>query len=133
MTPVPLLAPADSPAPEGHVIPYRRGYFQTQLVKGSVMVGIFIWRGFGKDPVTGEILERGWQWRAALDGVEVHPWRVWPECSGDEITEAEYRYLLAQRQHAQQYQPDSPFANPRKKVDWLTVRHDFSDLKGPQQ
>lgn len=136
--PIALQALAGGSAPR--VDTPAAGFYQMRLVKGGIFVGVRIWRGFGlQDGIETDLgkspehIERGYHWRCLIDGVEQHIWKAWPQCSGDEITEAEYRFLLAQRQHATQYQPDSPFANPRKKVDWLTVRHDFSDLKGPQQ
>lgn len=147
--PIALQALAGGSAPEGNVIPYRAGFYQRPGTKGGIMLAIHLWRGWGKQDgrdldislspegewliVPTDFIERRFGWHACLDNVTVHPWEVWPGCSGDEIDEIEYRRLLVERYRAINFLPDSPFADPRKKVDWLTVRHDFSDLKGPQQ
>lgn len=125
---------------DGNGSPYQAGFYQMRLVKGGIFVAVRLWLGFGKqdgrelddDGKPNPTIARGWQWRAMLDGVEVHPWKVWPGCSGEPITEAEYRYLLARRDHAVKHDTDSPFASPRQPVNWLTAKIDFSDLKGSQ-
>lgn len=133
------LAGGSSPRFEGNATPYRAGFYQMKLVKGGIFVPVRLWQGFGKqdgrelddDGAPTPVIARGWIWRAMLDGVEVHPWKVWPDCSGEPITEEEYRFLLARRHHAMAHDPQSPFASPRQKVDWLTVKHNIPDLKGP--
>lgn len=155
MTEPGLQSPVGGSAPRwpdkttGNGSPYVAGWYQIQLERGAVMVGVRIWHGWGKqdgrdvefyvDPITNTIkhrwaadIERNWGWHAARDNVAVHPWLVWPDCSGDPIDEVEYLRLLGLRFHAINFVPDSPFASPRQRVDWLTVKHDFSDLKGPQ-
>ena len=46
---------------------------------------------------------------------------LWIACGSHPIREAEYRYLLARRKHAQDHEPESPFAAPRKRVDMNTA------------
>lgn len=144
---IPLQAPAGGARaawPDhttGNVIPYRAGFYQRQMVRDGVMVGIRLWLGWGRDggrdldfrldhngkwAVTqvGSI-ERYWGWHACCDNVEVHPWSVWPGCSGAEITEDEYRFLLGQRHYAGTYRPDDPFADPRQPVDHAKLSFDF--------
>jgi hypothetical protein len=111
-----------------------------RLTKGGVYVAVRIWRGFGmQDGVETDLgkrpehVERGYYWRALIDGVEQHIWRAWPDCSGEPITEAEYWFLLARRRHATAHRPDDPFAQPRQAVDFSTLRHDFSHMKGQPQ
>lgn len=150
MTDVPLQALAGGSAPrfEGNAIPYRADFYQGTLTRGGVMVGIRLWHGWGKQDGRDvdiswdadgkmivrwvESIERRFGWHACRDNVSVHPWEIWPGCSGDPIDEVEYLRLLSLRQHAVNYNPDSPFASPRQAVDWLTVKHNIP-LKGNPQ
>lgn len=156
MTEIPLQALAGGSAPRwpdkttSNGSPYVEGWYQMQLERGAVMVGVRIWHGWGKqdgrdvefyvDPVTNTIrhrwaadIERNWGWHAARDNVAVHPWLVWPNCSGDPIDEVEYLRLLGRRFYAIEFDPASPFANPRAKVDFGTVKHNLPDPKGLQK
>jgi hypothetical protein len=133
----------------GHVIPYRAGFYCAQLKKRAVMVGIHIWHGWGKQDgrdveiiwdAAGNIvlkwaepIERVWGWHACRDNVAIHPWSVWPECSGSEIDEVDYLRLLSRRRHATDFAPDSPFASPHQAVDWSTVKHSLPDRRNQQQ
>ena len=59
------------------------------------------------------------QLEAEIDGRPADVDRVWT--SGEDIDEAEYRYLLADLDHARLYRPDSPEANPFKPTDFNTL------------
>ncbi len=56
---------------------------------------------------------------AEIDGKPADVDRVWT--SGKDIDEAEYRFLIDDRAHARQHRPDSPEANPRQPVDFMTL------------
>lgn len=99
----------------------RAGYYQMRLVRGGPFVPIRIYQGFPRDPETGEELERGWIWRATLYETEIDIWQAWPMCSGRPISEAEHRYLTALHHHAVAHEPDMAEANPRRRIDPLTV------------
>ena len=45
----------------------------------------------------------------------------WVWTSGEPITEAYYRFLIDDLEHARLYRPDSPEANPKKAIDWNTL------------
>lgn len=97
------------------------GYFRHRLRSGAVYVGIHIWFGPPHDPVTGEEMDRGWRWQAQCNGRPIEIDSVWPECARTEITEAEYAYLTRLQAWGEAHAPNSPEANPRQKINWLTV------------
>jgi len=101
------------------------GHYRMKLVKGGPFVPVMIWRGFGLDPETRTPIERGWIWRAMQYDDEVDVWAVWPNCAGEPITAAEYRYQCALRRHAVEHDPAMPEADPRKPVDWNSLRFEF--------
>lgn len=88
---------------------------------GGLASGIRIWFGPPLDPVTGEELDRSWRWQAHENGRYVELERVWPKAGKDPIDKAEYDYLTARVEHARKAAPQSPAANPRRKVDLLTA------------
>ena len=63
------------------------------------------------------------QLEAEINGRPASVDRVWT--SGEEIDEAEYRYLMDDRAHARAHRPDSPEANPRQAVDFDTLEPPF--------
>ena len=101
------------------------GFYRVKLVRKGPWIAARIWRGFPRDPETGETLERGWIWRGEIDGREVDVWRLWPSCAADGIDEREWRYLEALRAYALMSDPTMPEANPREPVDFNTLRFEF--------
>jgi hypothetical protein len=93
------------------------GFYRRRLVKGGPWVEVEIWRGFGADPLTGEALERGWEWRATQAGESVPIWEVWPYCAGEPIEKAEFEYLRATRLYAAAHDRSLPEARPRERID----------------
>lgn len=101
----------------------QAGLYQVRLFKGAVFVAVRIWYGAPPDPDNpGELLDRSHRWMAERDGQPIDVFRVWPDCSNKRITEAEYRFLLARADHAEKYEPDSPFADPRRPVDLMKTK-----------
>lgn len=112
-------------------------FFRVQLVKQGSPCGFKIWYGEPLDPVTGEPLDRSPRWQAELNGESVDPFiividfafplgepdypymgeRCHPLIKGEEITQDEYNYLVALHNHAVQYDPTMPEADPRKPVN----------------
>ena len=88
---------------------------------GALASGIRIWHGFPRDPVTGEELDRSPRWQAERDGTYVELAEVWPKAAKDPITQAEYEYLVGRVEWGRKHAPDSPQAQPRRKVDLLTA------------
>lgn len=96
------------------------GYFKRRLVRGGVYVPAKIWLDQEIDPDTGELLaderlqcEVAGEWR--------DPHEEWPRLCGHPISEADFNYLTALRQHCAWHEPDQPFANPKRPIDWLAV------------
>lgn len=97
------------------------GYYRFRLRSGSVFGGVRIWYGAPLDPVTGEELDRSWRWQAQFNGELIDLDRVWPTCAGDPITEDEYRTYCARQSWAAQNAPRSAYADPRKRIDPLSI------------
>lgn len=110
-------------APDGYGVSleYREGYYRTRLVGGGVKVGIFIWYGPPFDPVSGEEMDRSHRWQAHCNGHYIDIDRVWPACAGDPIDRAEYVYLTSLQAWGKEHAPQSPQANPNRKIDLLTA------------
>lgn len=101
------------------------GYYQMRLRSGAVRVGVRIWFGPPLDPVTGEEMDRSHRWQAHVNGSYFDLERVWPKCAAEPIDETEYRYLGAIQAVAQQRAPDSPHANPMRRINPLTAPTPF--------
>jgi hypothetical protein len=98
------------------------GFFRHRLRSGSVAAGLRIWFGAPLDPVTGEMLDRSPRWQADVNGTYFDDWnRIWPNCVGEPISEAEYRRYCAQQAWAQTNAPESAFAAPGRKIDRLST------------
>lgn len=106
----------------------RPGFFRIRLVKGGPWVAARIEHRPSRDPLTGELLDRSPLWRVTIAGEELPAspdplragvFRVWH--SGQPISESEYRYLTARREHAIRYEPDLPEAAPRERIDLLSM------------
>lgn len=112
---------AARPAREGvDVTTPVAGFYRMRLRSGGVRGGVRLYYGPPLDPVTGEELDRGWRWQAEFDGYEIEFERVWPQCTGDPITEQEYGGYCRRRRWAEQNAPDSAYADPMRKLDLLS-------------
>lgn len=97
------------------------GFYRARLVSGGHPVGVRIWHGPPHDPITGEELDRSWRWQATMNGEPIDLFRVWPRCAGEPIDQVEHDYLASVHKWAVEHQPDSPQANPTRKIDLLTA------------
>ena len=109
--------PVDRPVP---------GWYRLKLVKGGCWVGAEIRFEPPRDPVTNELLDRSWRWYAVVDGradpVRDHGLqptkRVWWVYNyGQPVAREIHDWLVADRAHARAWRPDSPEANPLKRID----------------
>lgn len=98
------------------------GLYQTRLIRGGPWVAVRIWWGFPAELSEDETVDRRPAWNAERDGKPVGIDQVWPNCSDKKILEPEYRFLLARADHASRYDPDSPFADPRRPVDLMKAK-----------
>ena len=94
------------------------GYYRAKLTRGGVWVPIKIFRRASQP-------DRSEMWIAIRDGEFVDVFDVWPGCSGQRITEAEFDYLIALRQHQKIYGVSEGLDDARKPVDWLTTKTVF--------
>jgi len=97
------------------------GFYRTKLRGGGVAVGIRIFFGPPCDPETGEEMDRSHRWQAHCNGQFIEIDRVWPECARQQIDAKEYAYLSRLQAWAKEHAPNSPEADPRKPVNWLTA------------
>ena len=96
------------------------GFFRFKPRSKAVVGGVRIWFGPPHDPVTGEEMDRSYRWQAEFDGDPVEFDDVWPGCTGEPITEREYREFVARREWARTNAPNSAFANPKRRYDPLS-------------
>ncbi|MFC4255415.1 hypothetical protein GRI97_08240 [Altererythrobacter xixiisoli] len=97
------------------------GYYRHRLVFGGVRGGVHIWYGPPHDPDTGDEMDRSWRWQAEFDGDYIELDRVWPDCAGEPISEADYRAYCNRKAWARQNAPNSAFANRRQRRDPLSI------------
>lgn len=105
---------------------------QMRLVRGGAWVAARIHRTC-HCTIGGGDLDKPHPWRgtcdryppleAEIDGKPAGVDRVWT--AGEDIDEAEYRFLIDDRAHARQHRPDSPEANPRQPIDFDTMAPPF--------
>jgi len=95
------------------------GLYKMKLVKGGPWVTVEIWYGPPHDPATGEIMDRSFRWQARVDGGDAEDplRRAWPYCSGQPLTDSEFRYMRDTAKWAKDFAPDQPEAKPRDKID----------------
>jgi hypothetical protein len=66
-------------------------------------------------------MDRSWRWQAEFNGEAIPFDRVWPDCTGAPISEAEYRAYCDKQEWARANAPDSAFAQPERKIDPLSI------------
>lgn len=96
------------------------GWYKRKLVKGGVFVPARIWMFQEIDRATGELMADE-VLQCEVNGRWADPDDAWPWLCGNPISEAEFRYLAARLDHAAIHEPDDAFADPRKRVDLLTM------------
>lgn len=92
------------------------GYYRRRLVRGGVWVPVAIWLEQEIDPDTGDLLADEVM-RCAVAGREADPHEQWTYIAGQPIPHAEYEYLVANQKWAAEYAPESPAAQPGRKID----------------
>lgn len=110
----------------------RCGYWLIRLRKGAPLVPARIWLCPHEPGAPDNILDTGPYLAAEVAGDPADPDEVWTHAFADDarpggwpITEAEYRFRLADLRHARDWRPDDPLARPRAKVDWLQAALPF--------
>lgn len=96
----------------------QAGWYKRRMVKGGVYVPAKIWLFSETDIGTGELLDDE-IFQCEIDGQRADPQEQWSYLASNPITEAEFNYLTALREHAVRHEPDHPMSDPRQAVDWL--------------
>lgn len=93
------------------------GYFKTKNVRHGPFIAARIWYSVARDPDTGETLDRSPVLLAELNGKYADPYSLWPRVAGNNITEAEYKFMRADAKWARENAQDDPAANPDQAVN----------------
>lgn len=128
------IPPANRADPRNIAAP-EPGYWMIRLVKGGPAVPAMIECRPHEPGNPFNVLDRSPRslWHAEIDGEPADVERVWnarPVPGPDDkpqITRAEYDYQVALGRHAKEYLPNHPRANPRSKIDLMTVPLPFGD------
>ena len=54
---------------------------------------------------------------AIVNGERADLFNTWNWCAGEPIDQAEFDYLTDLNEHCERHEPDSPEANPRRRID----------------
>lgn len=100
------------------------GWFKRRLVKGGPFIPARIWLEQDVCQDTGELLSDE-KLLCEVNGARADPVEQWAYLAGHPISEAEFRYLEALRQHCAWYEPDHPASNPRVPINHLTTPIQF--------
>ena len=97
------------------------GFYKRKLTKGGPYVGVVLFYScpfFAIDD--GNVtVERSRPLLCQVNGQWADPIQEWSWIAGSRITAAEFHYLMADADHAMQYRPTAPRANPRRKIDLM--------------
>lgn len=94
------------------------GFFKRRLVKDGPFVPARIWLDQDVDPETGELCDDE-RLQCEVNGSYADPLDAWQWLCANPITEQEFKYMEALREHAALHEPDHPMADPRKPIDQL--------------
>lgn len=101
------------------------GWYRRRLIKGGPWVGCVIFYACPMDPESGEPMDRSRYLLCQVNGEWRDPLETWTWCAGSPISEAEYRFLMADAAHAMEFRPTAPRANPRAKIALLECELPF--------
>lgn len=97
------------------------GLWALRLAKGGVEVAARIFIAHTtRDPISGDFIDRSPHLAAEINGKPADPYEVWTR-RGRPIDDAEFRYLIDDREHARNHRPNDPEANPRKPVSLANI------------
>jgi len=110
--------------------PPKPGFYKLKLVRGGVYVPVRIWHG--PPVVDGEPQDRSPRWCVAIDGRTTDDKgelfdieRAWPFCAKEPIDGITYHYMVAYAQWARAHNIAHPKAQPRRAVDFNTLKVRF--------
>ena len=92
------------------------GWFKRRLVKGGPEVPV---------EIKVVVIEGEKIISATQDGKPVKADLIWTYVAGKPITKTEFDFMTARAVHARAYLPDSPEANPRRKINHKSIPPQF--------
>jgi hypothetical protein len=96
------------------------GWFKVQMVRRGPYVPARIWLHQEVDPETGELAcDERFVCEVNSQEKDVAWW--WSKMCRHPISQAEFNYLIAKREWAEEHSPHEPAVNPSQPVDWLKV------------
>lgn len=101
----------------------QAGWFKRRLSKGGVYVAARIWLDQPTDE-SGELIGQE-EMRCEVNGERRDPQQEWLWLANYPISEAEYRYMIADAKWARANAPDDPHADPTQAVDHLKTPTPF--------
>jgi 5'-3' exonuclease len=97
------------------------GFFKRRLDRQGPWVGARIWRTPEKDLETDEPTGRDVM-RCEVNGKPRDPVIEWPRLFNYPCREDDFRFEIADADHARRYRPDDPKADPTKPIDFNKVK-----------
>jgi hypothetical protein len=105
---------------ERHPEEPNAGWFKRRLVRGGPYVPARIWLTVDIDDF-GE-LTADEVFYCEVNGNAADPYDEWPALCANPIPQHVFDYMESLRRWAAWHAPNEPQANPRKPIDWLTVK-----------
>jgi len=106
------------------------GFYAMRLVKNGPRVAVRIW--YGQPIIDGEPQDRSPRYCVAIDGRTTdaagelfHVEQAWPFCAKEPIGAGTYHFMVAHAQWARSHNIDHPKAQPRRAVDFHTLKVRF--------
>ena len=96
------------------------GFFRRRLVRGGPFVPVKVWLEQSIDVESGEI-DGDSVLKCIVDGFEANPEDHWTYICDQPISEEDYEYLWRLSDYARLHDRREPLANPRKKINLMTV------------
>jgi len=100
------------------------GFYRRRIVKDGPFVPVRFWLHQQIDRVTGELTEDE-RLRCQVNGQEIigadNIEQQWVYCANHPISEAEFAFMCARADWAEEHAPNDPHAQPQLAIDWDTV------------
>lgn len=102
----------------------KPGLYAVRLIRGGVEVALKVTHEPTRDPESGESLDRSFYWSVYASGKlvgepTIHvPTRLY---IGRAIDQAEYDFLVADRNWAAEYAPETPEAQPTQRLSLASI------------
>lgn len=96
------------------------GWYRRKLTRGGPYVGVVLYYSCPFYFENGNMtIDRSRPLLCLVNGEQADPLDQWTWIAGNRISEAEYRYLVADASHAMEFRPAAPLARPRESINLL--------------